>query len=753
MAESHPDYCEVALPVPLDQLFTYSVPPGMAVEAGVRVVVGFGRRKMVGVVIRTGVAVHDLTPKQIKQIQAVVDEAPALTDEFLRLAKWVAEYYLVPLGGVLPAMLPKRASLRRKVRVVLTEAGERALQEADPERLIPTPEQLLLQRIAKRKGLRKQTLRDAREMLERLRRKGWVAMESTLDAGDSKDSESSNLAKLAKEIVHAAPAVSQHKLTRWQQVALDRIRTRMDSGEFGVLLLHGVTGSGKTEVYMRAIETALARGQNALMLVPEINLTPQMAGLFAGRFGSRVAVLHSGLGEKEREQQWLRVRGGGADVVIGTRSAVFAPLASPGLVIVDEEHDASYKQEEAPRYHGRDVAIVRAKEAGATVVLGSATPAVETRHHAEAGKYELLELQQRVEDRPLPRTEVVDMRQEFSETGRQTFLSRRLTEEIEKRLERREQSLILLNRRGYSAFVLCRSCGKTIECTDCSIALTHHKRRAQLLCHYCGYTRGVPEACPECESEYLYFMGEGSEKVEDALGRRFPEARIGRLDRDTASGRGKAETILAAFRSHELDVLVGTQMIAKGHDIHNVTLVGVVSADMGLARPDFRAAERSFQLITQVAGRAGRGERAGEVIIQTYFPEHYAIRAAAAQDYGQFYKQEARFRQLMHYPPFAALANVMVKSESVEAVLKLTGKLGRYLEGLQEGKQGAGWRMLGPAAAPIPKLKKSYRYHFLLKAGRRSTLRRVLRGCLEFARREKFPAGSLIIDVDPQSLF
>ena len=360
-----------------------------------------------------------------------------------------------------------------------------------------------------------------------------------------------------------------------------------------------------------SIEVALARGARALMLVPEINLTPAMAGQFAARFGERIAVLHSGLDDRERERVWQRVREGSegnkVDVLIGTRSAVFAPLASPALIIVDEEHDASYKQEEAPRYHGRDVAIVRAKELGATVVLGSATPSVETRHHADSGKYQLLELEGRVQERPLPQTEVVDMRLEFNQTGRQSFLSRRLIEAISHRLQQHEQVMILMNRRGFSAFVICRKCGKTVECANCSIALTHHKRSARLLCHYCGYQRPVPKVCPECQSEHIYFMGEGSEKVELVLGKHFPEARIGRLDRDTARARGQAEAILASFHAHELDLLVGTQMIAKGHDIHGVTLVGVISADMGLARPDFRSAERSFQLLTQVAGRAEIG--------------------------------------------------------------------------------------------------------------------------------------------------
>ena len=538
------------------------------------------------------------------------------------------------------------------------------------------------------------------------------------------------------------------ELSARQTEALATVRRQMETGSFGVVLIHGVTGSGKTEIYLRAIEMVLPQDRSALMLVPEIALTPAVAELFVSRFGSRVSVMHSGLSDLEREEQWRRARAGRSQIVIGTRSAVFAPLERLALVIVDEEQDGSYKQDDAPRYNGRDVAIVRAREAGATVVLGSATPAIETRYNAETGKYQLVEIESRIEDRPMPETTVVDMRQEFAETGRQHYLSRRLEEDLALRLEQREQALILLNRRGYSAFVLCRSCGKTIECENCSIVLTHHRRTASLLCHYCGFERPVPRFCPQCASEHLYFVGEGSEKIEEALHRRFPEARIGRLDRDTARGRGRAGAILAAFRSHELDILVGTQMIAKGHDIHLVTLVGVISADIGLAHPDFRSAERTFQLLTQVAGRAGRGTLPGEVVIQTYYPDHYAIRAAAAQDYAQFNQQELRFRKLMHYPPFTVLANILVKSPSAETAAKLTGQLARHLE----SQQRPGAKILGPAAAPIHRLKKDYRYQFLIKASGRRLLRELLVSCRDFARAANFPAASLIIDVDPQSL-
>ena len=741
-----PDYCEVALPVPLDKLFTYSVPDSHAVQPGVRVIVPFGKRELSGVVVRCGPPPAGLDPKTIKPIKTVLDQEPALSAELLHLGRWLADYYLVPQGEVLATMLPPKPSVQRKTTVVLTPEGQNellALASAKCRDLIPSEDQKLLERLAKRKGIRRETLRDVADVVARLRRRGWVALEKTMEAGAARGREP------VWEQEAAVPQLTvPFDLTSRQKEALAHIQQQMETGRFGVLLIHGVTGSGKTEVYLRAIELALERKRSALLLVPEIVLTPAVTDLFVSRFGSRVSLLHSGLSDTEREAQWQRVKAGRSDVVVGTRSAVFAPVDRPGLVIVDEEHDGSYKQEDAPRYHGRDVAIVRARDAGATVVLGSATPAIESRYNANAGKYRLLEIEQRILDRPMAETFVVDMREEFHETGRQHFFSRRLEEEIAARLEQREQCLILLNRRGYSAFVLCRSCGKAVECENCSIVLTHHRRTAQLLCHYCGFERGVPRDCPECASEHIYFVGEGSEKIEDALHRRFPEARIGRLDRDSARGRGQAEMILAAFRSHELDILVGTQMIAKGHDIHTVTLVGVISADVGLARPDFRAAERTFQLMTQVSGRAGRGALPGEVIIQTYCPDHYAIRAAAAQDYAMFYKQEIRFRELMHYPPFTVLANILVKHPSAETAMKLTGRLGRHFESAQQ----EGLRILGPAAAPIRRLKKDYRYQFLIKASNRRALREVLVSCREFAERENFPAASLIVDVDPQTL-
>ena len=386
-------------------------------------------------------------------------------------------------------------------------------------------------------------------------------------------------------------------------------------------------------MYLNAIDAALACGRSALLLVPEIALTPAVAGQFYARFGDRVAILHSAFSDSERADQWRRIRAGGASVVVGTRSGVFAPVRNLGLIVVDEEHDASYKQEENPRYNGRDVAIVRAQAAGACVVLGSATPSLESRFNASSGKYTLLELPDRIAERPMPTVHLIDMRQEFLETRKHAIFSRALIEAIRERLSNNEQAMILLNRRGFSSFVACRSCGARVECINCSLTLTWHRRDRRLLCHYCGYAEKVPTVCPKCQSEHIHFMGAGSERVEDELHGEFPEARIARLDRDTVTGKRQFEDILQNFRERNFDILVGTQMIAKGHDIPNVTLVGVVSADVGLGMPDFRAAERTFQLLTQVAGRAGRGHLPGVVYMQTINPDHYAVQLAARQDY------------------------------------------------------------------------------------------------------------------------
>jgi primosomal protein N' (replication factor Y) len=542
-----------------------------------------------------------------------------------------------------------------------------------------------------------------------------------------------------------------HELNAEQESAMKAIRARFELGEFGVQLLHGVTGSGKTEVYLRAVQDTLARGKTAIVLVPEIALTLWIGRQCRSWFGAKfegVAVLHSALSDVERAREWWRVRNGEARVVVGTRSAVFAPLENVGLIIVDEEQENSFKQEETPRYHGRDVAIVRAKMEGALALLGSATPSMETYHHAREGKYELLTLASRVADRSLASVEVVDLRDDFQQTHQTSPISAALHAGIQECLANGTQALVLINRRGYSWSVLCRSCGASVQCVNCSISMTHHKQRNRLECHYCGSIQQIPRVCPKCQSKYVYFFGEGSEHLEERLRKEFPGARIARLDRDTARTKRQYQETLGAFAGGALDILVGTQMLAKGHDFQRVTLVGVVSADSSLSLPDFRAAERTFQLLTQVAGRAGRGELSGRVLIQTFYPEHYAIQDAVKQDYAAFFERELHFRRMMAYPPFTSLANVIVRDVSLEKAIRWSRQLSEYFSPHADKDV----RILGPATAPLARLKKENRFQFLLKSPKRSVLTKLLGGAMAYCEAKEIPDTAVLVDMDPLSL-
>ncbi|MDR3751575.1 MAG: primosomal protein N' [Terracidiphilus sp.] len=548
------------------------------------------------------------------------------------------------------------------------------------------------------------------------------------------------------------PATEPFRLNEPQTEALASVATAL--GGFKPFLLHGVTGSGKTAVYLAAMQKALDRGMASILLVPEIGLTPQTAGLLDQAFGQKVALLHSALSPEERSEQWRRIRRGEAPIVVGTRSAVFAPAPNLGLILVDEEHDQSYKQEETPRYNARDVAVMRAKLAGAVVVLGSATPSLESWQNSAQGKYTRIEIRDRVMNRPLPEVELVDMRREFQETGQDQLFSRALVAQTREALDRGEQALILLNRRGYSFAVICRACGEKLECENCAISLTHHKPQAEdadqartgqrLECHYCGYHRTIPARCPKCGSEHLYYLGAGSQQGEERLAEIFPGARIGRMDRDTVRGRYDLERLLERLHSGEINLLVGTQMIAKGHDIHGITLVGVVGCDHALSMPDFRAAERVFQLMTQVSGRAGRGEAPGRVVVQTYYPDHYAIVAASTHDFAGFAERELKFRRWMHYPPFGVLANVLIQSAKLEEAVAWSGEVGKWFQ--QAAPEGV--RVLGPCTAPIARIKGTYRFHLILKASSRKALNAVLRAMLTHAEAAGIPRRNLIVDVD-----
>ena len=801
-----PLFCDVSLPVPLDRSFTYSLPLTLQhrVQAGARVLVPFGTRRLTGVVLK----VHDTAPDHTtKDALRLFDSEPVLDAELLALGAWIAGYYCAPPGEVLRGMLPLASEIRSGKVYSLTDSGRDAARQLSIDPPGDDPARQLLAMMESRSlsaAHLKRKLPLADRALVALIKRGWVVAEDVttdrdplrspaakLRIGLLEAAQPPKLPKRERELlaylalhpgthnladvesmvknasvaarslarqslvsltaeplqIRGAPIRAPHELNPEQRNAFELIRAAIEARKYATFLLQGVTGSGKTEVYLNAIDSALAAGRSALLLVPEIALTPAMAGQFFSRFGDKVAILHSAFSDSERAGQWRRIRTADTSVVVGTRSGVFAPVRNLGLVIIDEEHDASYKQEETPRYNGRDVAIVRARAQEACVVLGSATPSLESRFNAASGKYTLLELPERIARRPMPHVHLVDMRQEFLETRKNNTFSRALLDALAERLKNNEQAMILLNRRGFSSFVACRSCGERVECKNCSVTLTWHKRDRRLLCHYCGYAEKVPNNCPKCASDHVQFLGTGSERVEDELHVQFPEARIARLDRDTVTGKRQFEDILSNFRERNFDILVGTQMIAKGHDIPNVTLVGVVSADVGLGMPDFRAAERTFQLLTQVAGRAGRGDLPGEVYLQTINPDHYAIRLASQQDYPAFYEKELNFRRFMKYPPFAAMANVLVRAPEQENALRMSTELGRHLSPTPQNM-----RIMGPAEAPVPRLKSEYRYQLLIKSGSRKLLNEVLTKARAFANANKWSATSLVIDVDPLTL-
>ena len=732
-------------PGALDQPFTYLLPETLRprVKTGCRVLVPFGKRTVAGVVLRTHNEAPSTTPREALRL---LDEEPVLDAGLLKLGRWISEYYCAPLGETLRAMTPLAADIRHGKVYSLTSSGHDAARQFHFDDSAPDPAGDLLRLLDVRPltgAYLARKVPKAASVLRALEKKGLVEAEDRTGARRHRAAPAAPPLPDDAEIV---PRIAR-TLNEHQAKAFASIHEALDAGQFSAFLLEGITGSGKTEVYLSAIEAALARGRSALLLVPEIGLTPAVADQFHRRFGERVAILHSAFHDTERAEQWRRIRSGGAGVVVATRSGVFAPLRDLGLIVVDEEHDQSYKQQETPRYSGRDVAVVRARNEGAVVVLGSATPSLETRYNADRGKYTRLELPERIERRPLPQVELIDMRQEFLETRKQVTFSRTLIDAVTERLANGEQTMLLLNRRGFSSFVVCRACGQRVECVNCSVTLTYHRRDRRMLCHYCNYSTRIPNRCPKCDSEFVQFVGVGSEKVEEEIHAAFPRARIARLDRDTVRGKHDYETILAGFRGGAFDILVGTQMIAKGHDIPNVTLVGVVNADVGLGLPDFRAAERTFQLLTQAAGRAGRGDIPGIVLIQTINPEHYAIRCAAAQNYEMFYAKEIEFRRLMWYPPFGALANVVVRAGREEEALTRSGALGRLLQPAPEGV-----KVLGPAPAAVARLKSEYRFQMLLKTSSRARLSEILAELRRFATTERWPPASLLIDVDPMTL-
>ena len=728
----------VAVPVPALGMLTYYVPLDMPMpSSGARVVVPVGPRTMTGVVLGEAAAAD--TAFTIKPLTQILDVGAFVPADVIKLTEWVSEYYLAGPGATLSAALPPHGLTSRRDRfktvriVTLTAAAQDEFlpklsvrQHEAIELLRGSPAGLTTAELAKR-GI-------AAAALKKLMVLGLIVIrEERVDRDPFEHAVSASAAPVTRET------------TPDQQKALNTLLPLALAKSFAVALMHGVTGSGKTEVYMRLAEAVRKRGRGVLMLVPEIALTPQVAGLFRARFGSAVAIQHSGLSDGERHDQWHRIRRREVSVVIGTRSAVFAPLRDPGLIIVDEEHDTSYKQDETPRYHGRDVAIMRGKFSNALVLLGSATPTIESYANALDGKYTLVSMDKRVLDRPLAKVEVVNMRDEIAQAGDDVVLSRALVAAIALRLERKEQSLILLNRRGFATSVICRQCSAVLDCPNCSISLTVHRsgRDFKARCHYCNFVKLVPKACEACAAPYLERIGFGTERVEAEVRKAFPEARLARVDRDTVRRKGSLVETLAKVAGREIDILIGTQMAAKGHHFPNLTLVAVVDADLGLNGGDLRAAERTFQLLYQVAGRAGRHERPGRALIQTHAPEHPVMQALVANDRDRFVSAELAGRSGAGMPPYGRLASLIISGPDPAAVDNVCAAIAR------RAPHQDGVTILGPSVAPMSLLRGRHRRRFLLKTARETAVQPLLHAWLA---QIGLPGSvRLQIDVDPYS--
>ena len=734
-------FVSVAVPVPFLDVLTYQVADGLALpRRGARVVVPLGKRTLVGIIVNPSATLDDglMTADKVKNIVEVLDDEAFLPGPVVDLALWVSEYYACGAGDALAAAVPSTQAHKTLRIAALTAQGHdeklvmRGRQKEAVELLRGVPLGLPVPALNER-GI-------STDVLQRLAEKGIVAFHH-------KRIERDPFAGGGVKTAVSAPG--DRVLTVEQSSAVEALASAAATERFSVFLLQGVTGSGKTEVYLRLADLVLRSGRSVLVLVPEIALTPAVASAFRDAFGDRVAVQHSGLSDGERSDQWYRIRRGEVSVVVGTRSAVFTPLEKLGLIIVDEEHDTSFKQEETPRYHGRDVAIVRGRNEGALVVLGSATPSLESSQNAASGRYTRLVMERRVQDRALASVSIVDMRQEYAEHGPDVILSGRLKNAVSARLEAGQQSLILLNRRGLATAVFCRQCGGTLECPNCSVSLIVHSEgrdRHRARCHYCNYGTLVPKACPACKGPYLERRGFGTEKVAGEISALWPRARVARLDRDTVRRKGAAADILRSMGSGQIDVLVGTQMIAKGHDFPRVTLVGVVSADVGLGLADFRAAERTFQLLTQVAGRAGRGTERGEAIVQTVNPHHYSIEHACQQDYTAFFAKELGYRQAMRYPPFTAMVNIVVKAADARAALTDAATIAQHL---RHNADAGRFSVLGPAPAPVAKLRGEYRAQIFLKGNHRTAMREAV---LSAIAAEPDMRRRVSIDIDPVSI-
>jgi primosomal protein N' (replication factor Y) len=804
----------VAVPVPLRETFSYRVPAALAgrIEPGARVRVPFGARRLVGVVF--ALEAGDATG--LKDVEAVLDDGPpALAPDVLRLVRWATDYYIAAPGEMARAALPPSHARPGRRMCVPTDAARCAAGEGTappwlkdfvargeaqapagltpaqrrtalaagwlheemrvPERrarevkrvcvreeggdagvLVRAPARAEVYAAVRDAGARGVTLVELVARFKGAEEKVRALAVAGLVEVTARPAPSRAVARATAAATGAAGGAAL-ALTPAQDAALATIRAALESGRFAPCLLHGVTGSGKTEIYLRAGLAARERGRGVLMLVPEIGLTPALTTKLVARFGADVAVLHSSLTDAERAEAWRRVREGAVRVVVGARSAVFAPVADLGLIVIDEEHDGAFKQGSAPCYSARDLALVRAQQTGVAIVLGSATPAIETYHHARSGRTAYLALPERVEARPLPAVELIDLKEHFGAgPSGVPLLTRPLKDALVETVRAREQAILFLNRRGFSTFVICKECRYAFKCMSCDVAMTYHRRADRLRCHYCGVQSAVPVKCPKCRGPHLALLGRGTERIEDAVADTLDEAGLGRhgiarMDRDTTSARGAVEALLERFGAGDLRVLVGTQMVAKGHDFPGVTLVGVVTADTALGLPDFRASERTFQLVTQVAGRAGRGARPGRVLVQTFDPTQPAVRCAATHDYAAFAAEELEARRALGYPPFVRLVALLVAAADPRVASEVAERLGAAARRQAEGPFAAAWlRVLGPVTAPLSRLRGESRHRLLFKG----TDHRALRDFTAAVLREvPVPRGaSVAVDVDPQDL-
>ncbi|MFC1884410.1 primosomal protein N' [Thermodesulfobacteriota bacterium] len=812
-------YLKVAVPLPVRGTFSYIPPEGLHPKTliGRRAIVPFGSRRITGYIIAESAKESG---EDLKKIEEVLDAEPLFPEKMAPFFEWVSDYYMCPVGLVIQSLMPSRMGAAPYKTARLTETGLKILEgnsfkpkdkeilvwvKSNPDKRLKWPFSSIMH--LERKGwlTTQEKVRGKREghlIRKFVRCREDKSLEMVL--GENADLiRAKNEKEFLKEIFNSSPIqlsalnkkfsngsylvkkwhergvleISEEPVFRdptgrllspWpipdvlfdqQKNALGNIKEGLESRCFSPYLLHGVTGSGKTEVYLRAAEHAIEMGRRVILMVPEISLAIYMESAFRHRLKGRIGIYHSGLSSGERHDQWVRMVRGDVDLVIGARSALFSPLKDLGLIIVDEEHDLAYKQENIPRYHARDAAVVRAKMEQAVVVLGSGTPSIQSYNNSISGKYRLLNMPERVENRPMPEIKIVDMKLLEDKGGKNRMLTPPLVNAIKKNLEAGSQTILFLNRRGFNRLFICRSCGKSIHCPNCDVTLTHHFKESQLSCHYCGYSSDVLVICPLCKKGRLKPYGFGTEKLEHELADLFPGARSMRMDADSLRKKGRAFSVLKKFSNQEIDILVGTQIITKGYDFPNVTLVGIVAADLSLEFPDFRGGERTFQILSQVAGRAGRGESPGRVFIQTFNPEHYAVRTAIAHDYESFFQNEIILRNQLGYPPFSHLACLRIKGNLREETRKAAGELGRVINErlLSWPNRGKEIQVLGPVEAPISKLKGKYRWQILLK-GKDPALIRELVWQVKGSSRKipglKIGSGSvnLSFDVDPYNM-